>query len=41
MTYADEMVLREVENFFFGEISIVMDIPLPDVLGFITNIIEN
>lgn len=41
MSYADEMVLREVENFFFGEISIVMEIPIEEVLGFITNIIDN
>lgn len=41
MSYADETVLREVENFFFGEVSIVMGIPLEEVLDFISNIIEN
>ena len=41
MSYADEMVLREVENFFFGEISIVMNIPLNEVLGFISTTIGN
>lgn len=41
MSYADEIVLREVENFFFGEISIVMDIPMEEVLGFISSTIEN
>lgn len=41
MSYADEMVLREVENFFFGEISIVMDIPMDEVLSFISMTIEN
>lgn len=41
MSYADEMVLREVENFFFGEISIVMNIPMDEVLSFISTTIEN
>ena len=41
MSYADEMVLREVENFFFGEISIVMEIPLTEVVGFISTTIGN
>lgn len=41
MSYADESVLKEVENFFYGEISIVMDIPLEQVESFIENTINN